>query len=74
MLIDKRNLDTDIFNFEKPYNVQFKMKIANAVKFRNSKITYTMLITRVHEEGNKIVKWKVENSWGKKRYYVRNKY
>ena len=67
MLIDKGILDTDIFNFEELYNVQFKMTKGNAVEFCNSKMTHAMLITGVHEEGNKIVKWKVENSWGDKR-------
>lgn len=65
--MDKGILDTDIFSFEELYNVQFKMTKGESVEFGNSKITHAMLITGVHEEGNKIVRWKVKNSWGEKK-------
>jgi bleomycin hydrolase len=65
--MDKGILDTDIFTFEELYNVQFKMTKGESVEFGNSKMTHAMLITGVHEEVNKIVRWKVENSWGEKK-------
>jgi bleomycin hydrolase len=67
MSMDKGILDKDIFNFDELYNVQFKMAKKDSVEFCNSKMTHAMLITGVHEEDHKIVRWKVENSWGEKR-------
>ena len=65
--MDKGILDTDVFSFEELYNVPFTMTKGDSVELGNSKMTHAMLITGVHEEGTKIVRWKVENSWGEKR-------
>ena len=43
------------------------MDKAARVDFGHSLMTHAMLFTGVHEEEGKIVRWKVENSWGKEK-------
>ena len=65
--IDKGILDPETFNFESLYNVSFNMSKGQSVEFGNGSMTHAMLITGVHEQGNHIIRWKVENSWGDKK-------
>lgn len=61
-IIDKRS-----FAFEDFYSTSFTMDKAARVDYGHSQMTHAMLITGVHEQNKKPVRWKVENSWGKER-------
>jgi len=60
-------IDTDSFAFEDFYSTCFSMDKAARVDYGHSQMTHAMLLTGVHEQGKKIARWKVENSWGKER-------
>ena len=59
-------LDTDIYNFENLYNTDMLTK-NEALLYKQSEPSHAMVIIGYDKnKNNKITKWLVENSWGKK--------
>lgn len=61
-------MDMDLFDFDLFYSTTFPMSKADRLEYGDSQMTHAMLFTGVdldHLENPR--KWRVENSWGKKR-------
>ncbi len=59
------SMDMKGYDYEKLFNVQFKMNKAERLDYSESLMTHAMVFTGVHLDKNEISKrWKVENSWG----------
>ena len=60
-------MDTNLFDYNSFYDSEFKMNKAQRLEYGQSMMTHAMLFTGVDldKKGNP-VKWRVENSWGKK--------
>ncbi len=62
---EKGILDTEIYDFEKLYGIQFVFNKATRLDYGDSLMTHAMVFTGVDIDGDgKPMKWKVENSWG----------
>lgn len=61
-------MDMDLFDFKLFYGTDFPMTKADRLEYGDSAMTHAMVFTGVDldEKGNPR-KWRVENSWGKKR-------
>lgn len=57
-------LDSKVFDFDKLFNMDFKMKKGDELDYKNMVCTHAMLFTGVDVVRGKPRKWKVENSWG----------
>lgn len=58
-------LDTEIYDYETLYGVKFIFDKATRLDYGDSLMSHAMVFTGVDIDGNgKILKWKVENSWG----------
>ena len=61
-------MDMDLFDFDLFYGTDFPMTKADRLEYGDSQMTHAMLFTGVDlDSKNKPRKWRVENSWGKKR-------
>lgn len=67
-------MDTALYDYELGFNVQLSMDKAERLKTGESAMTHAMVLTAVHVEKGKPVRWRVENSWsdtaGDKGYFV----
>jgi bleomycin hydrolase len=62
---EKGILDTEIYDFEKLYGTKFLFNKAERLDYGDSLMTHAMVFTGVDiDDDGKIIKWKVENSWG----------
>ncbi|KAH8816931.1 putative cysteine proteinase 1, mitochondrial [Xylogone sp. PMI_703] len=57
-------MDTDIIDYELGFNVRLGMKKAQRLQTGESAMTHAMVLTAVHLEDGKSVRWRVQNSWG----------
>ncbi|KAJ5702981.1 cysteine protease [Penicillium malachiteum] len=57
-------MDTDIADLTLGFNISLGMNKAERLASGESAMTHAMVITAVHIENNKPVRWRVENSWG----------
>ena len=61
-------MDMNIYDFELFYGTEFPMTKADRLEYGDSQMTHAMLLTGVDlNSKNRSRKWRVENSWGKKR-------
>ncbi|KAG5439802.1 hypothetical protein PCANB_000084 [Pneumocystis canis] len=57
--------DVNLFDYELAFNVKMNLLKADRLRTRESSVmTHAMVITGVHIENGKPVKWRVQNSWG----------
>lgn len=67
-------MDTALFDYELGFNVRLGMSKAERLMTNESAMTHAMVLTGVHVENGKDVRWRVENSWsdtaGDKGYFV----
>ncbi|GAA5987932.1 hypothetical protein JCM5350_006778 [Sporobolomyces pararoseus] len=54
----------DLWNLDDAFGVTLNMDKASRLNSGDSAMTHAMLITAVHLENGKPVRWRVENSWG----------
>lgn len=59
-------MDMKIYDYEKLFNMSFKMDKSTRLEYCDSLMTHAMLFTGVDIKKNKPQKWRVENSWGNK--------
>ncbi|PWY96669.1 cysteine protease [Aspergillus sclerotioniger CBS 115572] len=57
-------MDLDIVDLTLGFNISLGMSKAERLASGESSMTHAMVITGVHIEGDKPVRWRVENSWG----------
>jgi bleomycin hydrolase len=57
-------MDTDLTNLSLGFNISLGMNKAERLASGESAMTHAMVITAVHLEGDRPVRWRVENSWG----------
>ena len=61
-------MDMELFDFDLFYGTSFPMTKADRLEYGDSQMTHAMLFTGVDlDSKGKPRKWRVENSWGKKR-------
>ena len=58
-------MDTSLYQFELAFNVKLGMSKAERLLTGESAMTHAMVLTAVHLEHGKPVRWRVENSWSK---------
>ncbi|GMM35911.1 bleomycin hydrolase [Saccharomycopsis crataegensis] len=58
-------LDLDNHDYELGFDIQLKLSKAERLRTHTSQMTHAMVITGVHMQDGKPVRWRVENSWGK---------
>ncbi len=63
---EKGILDTDVFDFENLYGVNFNLTKSQRLDYGDSLMTHAMVLLGVDVTDGKPTKWKVENSWGDK--------
>lgn len=67
-------MDTALFDYDLAFNVHLSMSKAERLQVGESQMTHAMVLTGVHIEHDKPVRWRVENSWseavGDKGYFV----
>ncbi|TET80837.1 aminopeptidase [candidate division TA06 bacterium] len=60
-------LDNELYDYELVFGSQFKLDKAGRLDYGHSKMTHAMVLTGVDlDDTGKPIKWRVENSWGKK--------
>ena len=60
-------MDTDLFEFEPLYGMEFALTKAERLDYGQSAMNHAMVFTGVDlDDDGKPVKWRVENSWGDK--------
>lgn len=57
-------MDLDIMDLTLGFNISLGMSKAQRLVSGESAMTHAMVITGVHIEDGKPVRWRVENSWG----------
>ncbi|KAA8648470.1 C1 family peptidase [Aspergillus tanneri] len=57
-------MDTELLDLALGFNVTLGMNKASRLETGESSMTHAMVLTGVHIEGNKPVRWRVQNSWG----------
>lgn len=67
-------MDTNLYDYHLGFNITLGMNKAQRLETGESAMTHAMVLTAVHIEGGKPVRWRVENSWGEnagdKGYFV----
>ncbi|AQP53981.1 hypothetical protein CBF34_09445 [Vagococcus penaei] len=56
----------DLYDFTNLFDIEFEMAKGDRFNYRESLPTHAMVIGGVHIVDNKPIRWKVENSWGRK--------
>ncbi|KAH8690003.1 putative bleomycin hydrolase [Talaromyces proteolyticus] len=57
-------MDTDLYDFNLGFNITLGLTKEQRLKTGESAMTHAMVLTAVHIEGGKPVRWRVQNSWG----------
>ena len=57
-------MDTKLYDYSLAFNISLKMNKSQRLKARSSAMTHAMVLTAVHVENEKSIRWRVQNSWG----------
>jgi bleomycin hydrolase len=57
-------MDTNLIDYELGFNVRLGMSKAQRLVVGESAMTHAMVLTGVHVEDGKTLRWRVQNSWG----------
>jgi bleomycin hydrolase len=67
-------MDLALYDYNLAFNISLGMNKAQRLRARDSAMTHAMVLTAVHVENGKSVRWRVQNSWGEtpgeKGYFV----
>lgn len=58
-------MDVDLFDYRLGFNVKIDMNKCQRLSVGESQMTHAMVLTAVHVEDGKSIRWRVENSWSK---------
>ncbi|ORX69536.1 peptidase C1-like family protein [Linderina pennispora] len=62
---DKGMMDTELIDYKTGFGFGINVTKAERLQYGDSMMTHAMVLTGLHsEEGNKVVRWRIENSWG----------
>jgi bleomycin hydrolase len=59
-------MDMDLYDYELLFDTEFTMDKKTKLEYGDSVMTHAMLLTAVDMLGSQTIKWRIENSWGKK--------
>jgi bleomycin hydrolase len=59
-------MDMDLYDYDLLFDTKFTMDKKTKLEYSDSVMTHAMLLTAVDVLGRQIIKWRIENSWGKK--------
>lgn len=57
-------MDINLYDYSLGFNIELKLNKAQRLRTKESAMTHAMVLTAVHVEGGKPVRWRVQNSWG----------
>jgi bleomycin hydrolase len=57
-------MDTALYDYALGFNIRLGMTKSGRLQTGESAMTHAMVLTAVHVEGGKPVRWRVQNSWG----------
>ncbi|EFR00459.1 hypothetical protein MGYG_03461 [Nannizzia gypsea CBS 118893] len=57
-------MDTALYDYSLSFNIEFGMSKADRLRTGETAMTHAMILTGVHVENGKPVRWRVQNSWG----------
>ena len=57
-------MDTTLYDYSLGFNIQLGLTKADRLRAGESAMTHAMVLTAVHVEDDKSVRWRVQNSWG----------
>ncbi|GBF59706.1 bleomycin hydrolase [Trichophyton mentagrophytes] len=57
-------MDTALYDYSLSFNIQFGLSKAGRLRTGETAMTHAMVLTGVHVENGKPVRWRVQNSWG----------
>ncbi|KAM5472249.1 bleomycin hydrolase [Microsporum audouinii] len=57
-------MDPALYDYSLSFNIQFGMSKAGRLKTGETAMTHAIVLTGVHVENGKPVRWRVQNSWG----------
>lgn len=57
-------MDLSLIDYELGFNVKLGMSKAQRLMTGESAMTHAMVLTAVHIENGKSIRWRVQNSWG----------
>jgi bleomycin hydrolase len=57
-------MDTALYDYDLAFNISLGMSKSQRLKTGESAMTHAMVLTAVHVENGKSVRWRVMNSWG----------
>ncbi|KAI9691958.1 MAG: hypothetical protein M1820_009666 [Bogoriella megaspora] len=60
-------MDTELYQYELAFNIKLGLTKAERLRTRESAMTHAMVLTAVHIEQGRPVRWRVENSWSEVR-------
>ncbi|KAJ2768428.1 bleomycin hydrolase [Coemansia nantahalensis] len=61
---NKGMMDPELIDYQTAFNFGFSATKAERLQYGESLMTHAMLLTGVHIEDGKTVRWRIENSWG----------
>ncbi|KAI9503732.1 bleomycin hydrolase [Coemansia sp. RSA 1358] len=61
---NKGMMDPELIDYKAAFDFNFGLTKAERLQYGESLMTHAMLLTGVHIEDDKIVRWRIENSWG----------
>ena len=59
-------MDMDLYDYELLFDTEFTMDKKTKLEYGDSVMTHAMLLTGVDIISSQTIKWRIENSWGKK--------
>ncbi|KAJ2403969.1 bleomycin hydrolase, partial [Coemansia sp. RSA 2530] len=62
---NKGMMDPDLIDYQTAFNFGPSTTKAERLQYGESLMTHAMVLTGVHVDGDQVVRWRIENSWGK---------
>ncbi|KAJ2012880.1 bleomycin hydrolase [Coemansia sp. S3946] len=62
---NKGMMDPELIDYQTAFNFGASTTKAERLQYGESMMTHAMVLTGVHVDGDQVVRWRIENSWGK---------